>query len=77
MEYAKQSRFEDALGEFAELIRRNGDYVAAYFMAGRTAEQKGDMAAAKSHYGAGIEAAKRTGDSHAASEIASALSMIE
>jgi len=77
MEYAKQSRFDEALAEFAELTRRNADYVPAYFMAGRTAEQKGDIEAAKAHYHTGIAAAKRTGDTHAASEIASALDMIE
>jgi hypothetical protein len=77
MEYAKQSRFEESLAEFAELNRRSPDYVPAYFMGGRTAEQKGDLELAKKLYREGIAVAKRTGDTHAAGEIASALFAIE
>ncbi len=46
-------------------------------MAGRAAEGKDDIELAKKLYKDGIAAAKRTGDSHAASEISSALMMIE
>jgi tetratricopeptide (TPR) repeat protein len=77
MEYAKAGRHDEALAEFAELLRRNGDYVPGYFMAGRTCEQKGDLEAAKGFYKDGIAAAQRTGDSHAAGEISSALMAIE
>src|SRR3954471_6521676 len=77
MEYAKQGRHDEALGEFNELIRRNGDYVPAFFMAGRTCEQKGDVEEAKRFYRTGIEVAKRTGDQHAAGEIGNALMMLE
>ena len=77
MEYSKQGRFDESLKEFAELRQRSPDYVAGYFMAGRTAEQKGDLELARTLYREGITVAKRVGDSHAASEIASALMMIE
>ena|SRR6185436_8784342 len=77
MEYAKQSRHDEALSEFAELACLHPDYVAGYFMAGRTAEQKGDIEQAKVLYKQGIAAAQRTGDSHAAGEISSALMAIE
>jgi len=77
MEYAKQMRQEEALGEFNEIIRRTPDYVPAYFMAGRSCEQKGDVEGAKGFYKAGIEAARRTGDQHAAGEISTALMMLE
>ena len=77
MEYAKLSRFDDALNEFNELLKHNPDYVPAYFMAGRTCEQKGDIDTAKTFYKNGIQAAGRTGDTHAASEITSALMAIE
>ena len=77
MEYAKQSRQDEALAEFAELARRHPDYVPGYFMAGRTAEQKGDLDLAKSLYQSGIATAQRTGDHHAAGEISSALMALE
>jgi len=77
MEYAKQSRPDEALAEFAELARRHPDYVAGYFMAGRAAEQKGDIELAKSLYKSGIATAQRVGDQHAAGEISSALMMLE
>ena len=77
MEYAKQSRWEEALEQFNELIRRHPEYVAGYFMAGRTARQKGDVDGARSFWKSGIAAAERIGDRHAADEMAEALSMIE
>ena len=77
MEYARQSRPDDALGEFRELLARHPDYVPGHFMAGRAAEQKGDPELAKTYYRSGIEAAQRTGDDHAAREISDALRMLE
>lgn len=77
MEYAKQQRFDEALAQYAELSRRHPDYVPGYFMAGRAAEGNGDTELAKKLYKDGIAAAQRTGDSHAAGEISSALMMLE
>lgn len=77
MEYSKQQKYDDALAQFAELARRHPDYVPGYFMSGRAAEGKGDIELAKSLYKQGIAAAQRTGDTHAAGEISSALMMIE
>ena len=76
MEYAKLARPDDALAEFRELLRRNPDYVAAYFMAGRTCEQKSDLDSAKDFYRHGIATAQKIGDTHAAGEIADALAAI-
>jgi tetratricopeptide (TPR) repeat protein len=77
MEYAKQSRWDEALAQFTELLRRHSDYVPGYFMAGRTAQQSGDVESAKSFYKSGVAAAQRTGDRHAADEMADALSILE
>lgn len=77
MEYAKLEQFPEALAHFADLLQRHPDYVPGYFMAGRTCEQNGDLPAAKSYYLRGIATAQRTGDSHAAGEIADALAAIE
>ena len=47
------------------------------YMAGRTCEQKGDLAAAKDFYQRGIATAQKIGDTHAAGEITEALAAIE
>ena len=77
MEYAKLGEHDKALVEFDELLRRDPDYVAAYFMAGRSCEQKEAIEDAKKYYQRGIDTAKRVGDHHAAGEISSALMMLE
>jgi tetratricopeptide (TPR) repeat protein len=77
MEYAKLARHDEALKEFNTLLEHTPDYVPAYFMAGRTCEQRGDLESAKTFYKNGIAAAHRTGDTHAASEISGALMAIE
>ncbi len=73
----KQGEHDKALAAFNELIGQNADYVAAYFMAGRTCEQKGEPEEAKAFYQRGIATAKRVGDEHAAGEMSSALMMLE
>ncbi len=77
MEYAKLGEHDKALAEFNELLRRNPDYVAGYFMAGRTCEQRGEPEEAKGFYKRGIETANKVGDHHAAGEISAALMMLE
>ena len=77
MELAKQGQFEQSMAQFDELLRRHADYVAGYFMAGRTGEQKGDTELAKTLYRRGIEAARRIGDKHAEGEISAALEALE
>ena len=76
MEYQKARRHDQAIAEFEELSRRNPGYVAGYFMWGRTLEQKGDVAAARTIYKRGIDAARKAGDNHAAMEITEALEML-
>jgi predicted Zn-dependent protease len=77
MELAKAGRLEESLAEFRELLKRDPDYVAGYFMAGRTCEQNADNEAAKNFYRDGIATANRVGDTHAAGEISAALFAIE
>ncbi len=73
MELARQHETAAALAEFEILLKHNPDYVAGYFMMGRTQAQSGDTASAAETYQKGIAAAKKTGDSHAAREISEAL----
>lgn len=76
MEYLKAKRYAEAIGEFDELLRRNPDYVAAYFMGGRARQQQGDVPGAKATYAQGVEVAKKVGDQKAAREIADALALL-
>lgn len=77
MEHSKQGNYAQALAEFATLLKQSPDYVAGYFMAGRTCEQNEDIEAAKQFYRDGIATAERVGDRHAAGEISNALLMLE
>jgi len=66
-----------AVCEFNELVRLDPDYVAGYFQAGRTSESLGNTDAARTYYTRGLEAARRTGDRHAESELSEALDMLD
>lgn len=76
MEMLSQSRAADAAATLRSLLDRNPDYVPAYYQAGRASEQAGDEAAARDFYRRGIEAARRAGDAHAASELQAALDIL-
>ncbi len=76
MEYMKLGQPQHAIAAFEQLLRGHPDYVPAYFMAGRAAEQDGEPERAKDFYRQGIAAAKKTGDTHAAGEISAALDAI-
>ena len=65
-----------AVREFDELVRRDPDYVAGYFQAGRASESLDNTEAARDYYTRGREAAQRTGDKHAESELSDALDML-
>ncbi|HVS71286.1 MAG TPA: hypothetical protein VHQ47_08535 [Phycisphaerae bacterium] len=77
MELARQNRLPESLEAFAKLRQQHPTYIPAWFMGARTLEQAGDIEAAKTLYQEGIALATRTGDTHAASEMSSALAMIE
>jgi len=76
MEYSNSRQFAEAKQEFDELIKREPDYVSAYFMAGRVCESVGDLAGARGYLELGIETARKIGDSHAESEMQEALDLL-
>jgi tetratricopeptide (TPR) repeat protein len=76
MEHVSAGAWAEARAEFDRLIGRDPDYVAAYFQAGRTCEELGDVPAARQCYQQGIEAAHRKGDAHSLSELQGALDML-
>jgi tetratricopeptide (TPR) repeat protein len=73
MEYRALSRQDDALAVFEKLRSRSPGYVAMYLMCGQMLEQMGRVDDARSWFNSGIEAARRTGDGHALSELEGAL----
>lgn len=76
MEYLSQSRPAEAVEALRSLLDREPGYVPAYYQAGRACEQAGDFDAARDFYRRGIDAARRAGDAHAASELQAALDLL-
>jgi tetratricopeptide (TPR) repeat protein len=73
MEYSKAGQTEQALAEFKKLLELHRDYTNGYFMAAQTLERNGRTAEAKKMLESGVEAAKRTGNKHAMTEMAGML----
>ena len=73
MEYSKAGQLREAVGEFEALLSFHPDYCYAYFHCGQALENLGRIDAAREAYRRGIEAAGRTGDAHARSELEGAL----
>jgi len=68
MEYAKTD-VDRAMQEFRTLFSKHPDYTAGYFMAAQTLAGAGRVEEAKTMLSQGIETAKRSGNSHAESEM--------
>ena len=77
MEYSKAGQTEQALAEFKKLLELHPDYTNGYFMAAQTLERNGRTAEAKKMLESGVEAAKRTGNKHALSEMSGMLEELE
>jgi predicted Zn-dependent protease len=76
MEYRKLQRWDESLQTFTALRARKPDYVAMYLMCGQMLEEASRRDDAREWLEAGLAAAKAKGDSHAASEIESALALL-
>jgi predicted Zn-dependent protease len=77
MELAGRGETGAALAEFDTLIANDGDYTAGYFMAAQTLANAGRTAEAVARLKAGIDCARRTGNSHAQSEMQSMLDELD
>src|SRR5215467_11373843 len=73
MEYSKTGKTEQALAEFGKLLELHPDYTNGYFMAAQTLERNRRTDEAKKMLEKGIEAARRTGNKHALSEMSGML----
>jgi len=69
MELFKAGRHEEALAQFGKVSELDPDYVPAYFQKGNSLMTLGRREEAKAVLRQGVEAARRTGNSHAASEM--------
>jgi predicted Zn-dependent protease len=69
LEYSNQGNVESALEEFGKLLGAHPDYTAGYFMAAQTLARTNRVEEAKKMLGEGIVSARRTGNTHAQSEM--------
>ena len=72
-ELVKGGDYLSALAEFRRILADDRDYQAAYYHAGKTLERLGRHDEARTIYAQGIEASFRTGDTHARSELETAI----
>jgi len=73
MEYSKSGDVERAMDEFGKLLSIHPDYTAGYFMAAQTLAGANRAEEAKKMLVEGISSARRTGNSHAQSEMTAML----
>jgi predicted Zn-dependent protease len=73
MEYSKAGEADRALQEFGKLLSTHPDYTAGYFMAAQTLVSANRAEEAKKMLVDGISSARRTGNSHAQSEMTALL----
>jgi predicted Zn-dependent protease len=77
VELANRGETEAALGEFDELLEKDPDYTAGYFMAAQTFSKAGRTEEAIGRLKAGINCAARSGNRHALSEMQAMLDELE
>ena len=73
MEYSKAGEVERALEEYGKLFSTHPDYTAGYFMAAQTLASANRVDEAKKMLVDGISSARRTGNTHAQSEMTAML----
>jgi predicted Zn-dependent protease len=69
LEYSNAGNVDRALEEFGKLLASHPDYTAGYFMAAQALARADRVSEAKKMLDDGIVSAKRTGNSHAQSEM--------
>jgi predicted Zn-dependent protease len=77
VELANRGETEAALREFDELLEKDPDYTAGYFMAAQTLSKAGRTEEAIGRLKAGINCAARSGNRHALSEMQAMLDELE
>lgn len=77
LEYSNAGEVEQALKEFGRLLATHPDYTAGYFMAAQTLAKAERMEEARKMLADGIASAKKTGNSHAQSEMEGMLAELQ
>ena len=77
MEYAGLDRIDDALGTFTKLRDMDPAYVPMYLLCGQMLVKAGRTAEGREWLEEGVTRARVRGDTHALSELQSALSALE
>ncbi len=73
LEYKKEGRVDDAVAAFEALRSVDAAYVPQYLMAGTMLSEAGRVEEARAWFESGVAAARAAGNSHALSELTSAL----
>lgn len=76
MEYAKEGDHETSAKKFAQLAAGPPPYVPAFLMGGQQLVELGKYSEARALLRDGIEAARASGDAHAAGEMAQLLTSL-
>jgi tetratricopeptide (TPR) repeat protein len=76
MELRTLGRSAEALDAFQDMRQRFPSYVPQYLMAGQLAQEIGDLVLAREVIDQGLRHAQAAGDSHAHSELSSALAAL-
>ena len=69
LEHLKEGNEEEGIGRLKKIIDKDADYQAAYFQIGQFYAGVGDDEEARRWLEQGVEAARRVGNTHAASEM--------
>ena len=77
MEYRKLERWDEALQTFISLRTMKPEYVAMYLMCGQMLEGVARKDEAREWLEAGMDQARKKGDSHALGELQSALDLLD
>jgi predicted Zn-dependent protease len=77
MEYVGANRIEDALSTFTKLRDVDATYVPMYLMCGQMLTKAGRASEARAWLEEGVTRARAKGDSHALSEIETALAELD
>ncbi len=77
MELAGRGETDASIAEFTTLVTNDPNYTAGYFMAAQTLQNVGRTPEAIERLNAGVESARRTGNSHALSEMQAMLDELE
>ena len=77
LEHKKAGRLDEALAWLEKTLAADAAYCYAYYQQGQIHEALGDTSAASAVYRRGLSAARRAGDAHAASELQTALDLLE